>query len=303
MRNGTLARTAITLLSIGISTITAYAAPPVVTASVTRAQIAARPKRLRVRPVDVRISRPIFVLDNKPEVDLRPEIEALGIPVRAQGGRNTCSVFATTFLLDFMYAKHYGVKNADYSEEFLNYASNKAIGQNDDGGFFDALDLGYQQSGDVPEAMLPYSASFNPNLAVNAATKAKAAALQPRLKPHFIKPWDVNTGLLPSQLLSILAQLKQGRPVAAGLRWPKDGKFKTEKILGVTMMTAPAPEDVFDGHSIDFVGFKVSNKFPGGGYLVFRNSWGAGFMDGGYGYMSFDYANKYTNDLLQYVKP
>ena len=43
--------------------------------------------------------------------------------------------------------------------------------------------------------------------------------------------------------------------------------------------------------------------FPGGGYLVFRNSWGTGFMDGGYGYMSFDYANKYTNDLLEYVKP
>ena len=65
----------------------------------------------------------------------------------------------------------------------------------------------------------------------------------------------------------------------------------------------PAPADVFDGHSIAFVGYKVSDNFPGGGYLVFRNSWGNGFMEDGYGYMSFDYANKYTNDAVEYVLP
>src|SRR5437868_3842181 len=128
MRNAMYVRTAVTLLSIGIGATAALAAPPAMNVNtVTRAQITARPQRVRVRPVDVRMARPVFVVDNKPEVDLRPEIDALGIPVRAQGGRNTCSVFATTFLLDYMYAKHYGVKNADYSEEFLNYASNKAI--------------------------------------------------------------------------------------------------------------------------------------------------------------------------------
>ena len=42
--------------------------------------------------------------------------------------------------------------------------------------------------------------------------------------------------------------------------------------------------------------------FPGG-YLIFRNSWGNGFMEDGYGYMSFDYANKYTNDAVEYVLP
>src|SRR5215212_219524 len=49
------------------------------------------------------------------------------------------SVFAMTFLLDFMYAKHYGFKNADFSEEYLNYVSNLAIAQQIDGGFFDQL--------------------------------------------------------------------------------------------------------------------------------------------------------------------
>ena len=113
----------------------------------------------------------------------------------------------------------------------------------------------------------------------------------------------MNTGLQASQLLAILFQLKQGRPVAAGLRWPKEGKFATEKILGVTLMKTPPPADVVDGHSIDFVGYKVSKAFPGEGYLIFRNSWGIGFGDNGYGYMSFDYASKYVNDLVEYVKP
>lgn len=278
------------------------AAPRLVQQPQQSLEIKARPIRLPATPIRIRIPRPTFTLNNKPEVDLRGQAKALGVyAAREQGARNTCSVFAMSFLLDFMYARHYGMKNANFSEEFLNLASNLAINQKQDGGFFDDINLGYQKYGDVDEATAPYAPAFNPNLAYPPAVMTKAAALAPRLKPHFIKAWDVNTGLKPTQLLAILAQLKQGRPVAAGLRWPKDGKFKTEKILGVTMMTAPAPADVFDGHSIAFVGFKVSDAFPGGGYLVFRNSWGNGFMDDGYGYMSFDYANKYTNDAVEYV--
>jgi C1A family cysteine protease len=71
----------------------------------------------------------------------------------------------------------------------------------------------------------------------------------------------------------------------------------------VPLIKMVQPSDVFDGHSIDFVGYKVSKSFPGEGYFVFRNSWGTGFGEKGYGYMSFEYAMKYTNDLVQYTKP
>lgn len=261
-----------------------------------------RRTRQVVTPQMVRIERPVLTFDNKPDVDLRPEITALGITIRPnQGSRGTCSVFAMTFLLDFMYAKHYGLKNADFSEEYLNYVSNLAIAEKVDGGFFDQIDKGYQKYGIVNEALVPYKSSFDPNLNIRDAVLQSGSAIAPRLKQHFIKAWDVNTGLQASQLLAILFQLKQGRPVAAGLRWPK--QFATEKILGVTLMKTPAASDVFDGHSIDFVGFKASKAFPGEGYLIFRNSWGPGFGDNGYGYMSFDYAMKYVNDLVEYTKP
>lgn len=263
-----------------------------------------RRPRVVAQPQLIRMERPVLTVDNKPDIDLRPEIAALGLAIRpTQGGRGTCSVFAMTFLLDFMYAKHYGIKNADFSEEYLNHVSNLTIGQQVDGGFFDQLDKGYQKYGMVGEATVPYKNAFDPNLKIREAVMQSGSALAPRLKPHFIKAWDVNTGLQASQLLAVLFQLKQGRPVAAGLRWPKPDKFATEKILGVTLMKTPPPADVFDGHSIDFVGYKVSKSFPGEGYLIFRNSWGTGFGDNGYGYMSFDYANKYVNDLVQYTKP
>lgn len=275
---------------------------PTVKVKPVRRLHAVRPEPVSVKPVLVRISRPAFTLNTKPEVDLRDEARTLGVyQTRVQGLRGTCSVFALSFLLDFMYAKHFGQQNADFSEEFLNYASNEAIGEKRDGGFFDDLDLGYQTFGDVGEASAPYANAFNPNLTYSAAVLAQGRDLAPRLKAHFIKPWDPNTGLLPTQLLSIMLQIHEGRPVAAGLRWPREGKFKTETIAGITMMTAPPAADVYDGHSIVFVGYKVSDLFPGGGYLVFRNSWGSDFMDDGYGYMSFDYAKKYTNDLVEYV--
>src|SRR5436190_23586245 len=81
-----------------------------------------RNPRLVVKPEMTRIERPVLTVDNQPDVDLRPEIASLGISIRPnQGGRGTCSVFAMTFLLEFMYAKNYGSKNADFSEEYLNY--------------------------------------------------------------------------------------------------------------------------------------------------------------------------------------
>ena len=59
---------------------------------------------------------------------------------------------------------------------------------------------------------------------------------------------------------------------------------------------------VFDDPSIVWSNYKASNAFPGGGYFIFRNSYGTGFGADGYGFMSFDYATKYVNDAVYYSK-
>jgi len=55
-----------------------------------------------------------------------------------------------------------------------------------------------------------------------------------------------------------------------------------------------------DGHSIGLVGYRRDPAFDGGGYFVYRNSWGEDHWDNGYGYMPFGYVLNYANDLLAY---
>jgi C1A family cysteine protease len=65
-------------------------------------------------------------------------------------------------------------------------------------------------------------------------------------------------------------------------------------------MKTPPASGVFDGHSVALVGYKESTHFPGGGYFIFRNSYGEGFGAKGYGFMSYEYAKKYVNDAVAY---
>src|SRR5262245_11475177 len=264
-------------------------------------QIRSRPTRIVAQPIDYKIADIVAGVLNLPDADLRPTIKAKGISIKNQGGRGTCSVFAMTFLLEYMYATKGGKMNPDFSEEYLNYASNLAVNQYSDGGFFDALDLGYQKYGMVNEAQVPYHNSYSPPYVADATTLQAGKTIMPKFKATFIKAWDVTTGLTDSHIQSIETTLKGGRPVAVGVRWPTN--FQTETVNGIELMKTPPPSGVFDGHSIDLVGYKAAKAFPGGGYFIFRNSYGTGFGAEGYGFMSFDYAKKYVNDAVDYSGP
>lgn len=50
--------------------------------------------------------------------DLRPQIRDLGIPIRNQGGRGTCSVHAITFVLEYVYTRHKNLAYRNLSEEY-----------------------------------------------------------------------------------------------------------------------------------------------------------------------------------------
>lgn len=55
------------------------------------------------------------------EVDLRPLFDRWDLPPRAQGDRNTCSVFAVTGAIEFALAEKQG-RGTRLSVEFLNWA-------------------------------------------------------------------------------------------------------------------------------------------------------------------------------------
>jgi papain like protease len=254
-----------------------------------------------IKPYPVTLRRPP-PLSKLPQLDLRPTVQTLGLAVRSQGSRGTCSVFALTFLLEYAYGTRLNTGSADLSEEYLNYVANLVSGNTADGDFFDNIDHGYQSWGIVPEASEPYRAS---PVTTIAQALLDAGRLWTRFTPDFIKTWDNTKGASQTQLDRAIAYLDQELPVAFGGWWPNGSAWHTTLVGGIDVMNVPPLSQksalVFDGHSVPLVGYRKDGAFAGGGYFVFRNSWGATWGDAGYGYMPFEYVLNYANDLVAYT--
>jgi hypothetical protein len=254
-----------------------------------------------------------FVSGLAPEVDLRPTIRQRRLHVRDQGNRGTCTVFATTFLIEYQKAATPLARGGrNLSEEYLNWAGNRATGEDADGGFFTKFMSGYRTWGIATLREMPYRAAYDPNhpAAPNKATIAAAQAMFPVKYPFtVVKTWDNTTGMTGAELQRTLTILRSGRPVATGIWWLNDtlwhNNVPTVTVAGVPLLkdyprsanTGSNPP-MFDGHSIDLVGFRESRAFPGGGYFIFRNSMGTGFGSDGYGFVSFAYIRSYANDAI-----
>jgi hypothetical protein len=221
-------------------------------------------------------------------IDLRPALDKWGLGPRVQGKRGTCSVFAVTGALEYAVAR-----KTDHatrlSVEFLNWASNQAIRETKDGGFFSDLWRGFAVYGICPEEDMPYQDKSDPARTPSEDAKDHARLLhEVGLQLHWIKPWNRNTGLTDPQFAAIKQVLNRQWPVCGGFRWPKVVRWKE----GVLEM-AP-PEGVFDGHSVLIVGYRDDPNQAGGGVFLFRNSNNGG-RDGG---MTYEYTRAYMNDAV-----
>src|SRR5690348_12337839 len=199
-------------------------------------------------------------------VDLRPVLDRFGLAPRLQGARPTCSVFTVAAALEFAVAKRQG-QTPRLSVEFLNWASNKACDDSHDGGFFSDLWKGFATYGICAETEMGYETKFKPNGQPSAVALADAKTrLALGLQLHWLKPWDVKTGLTPAAMAAIKQTLANGWPVCSGLRWPKQERW-VEDVLQL----CPAA-DVRDGHSVLLVGYRDDSAQPGGGVFLFRNT-------------------------------
>jgi len=220
-------------------------------------------------------------------VNLNQIFEKLGLYTRPQGNRGTCSVFTVVGVLEYALASKKG--STLLSVEFLNWASHKAANRNVDGAFFSELWDGYVEYGICAESDLPYLPEFNVDLQPSELVLEKAKQMQSiPLQMHWIKEWDVNTGLTDNQFEEIKQTLVNQYPVCGGFRWPKDAHWENE-----VLQMCPSSE-VFDGHSIVLSGYKDDPTQPGGGVFIIRNS-GGHSRDG---YMPYEYVKTYMNDAL-----
>ena len=69
-------------------------------------------------------------------VDLKPELQRLGLTARVQGDRDTCSICAVTGVAEVELGRQLHHKPPRLSEEFLIWAANKASGMNGDQAMF-----------------------------------------------------------------------------------------------------------------------------------------------------------------------
>ena len=234
------------------------------------------------------------------QCDLRTQIDDYGLSIRSQGSRGTCSVFALTFCQEYMAAKTTGQKNLDFSEEYLNVIGDIAAGSTQDGGFYKDLNMGYQVNGHVKESELPYHDPMAGGTKNKAITLLNEGMATKKFAADFIKDWDPKKGANDGEVKTSCDYLDKNIPVAVGLLWPANGKMQKAIFSGVDMMVKVPKSDTVDGHSVVLVGYHKIASIPGGGYFIFRNSWGTGWGDKGYGYMSFEYVKTYANDLMAY---
>lgn len=222
------------------------------------------------------------------KIDLRPQFEMWGLKPRQQGNRPTCSVFTFTGALEFALA-HQRQQGERLSVEFLNWAANQTRRGARDGGFFSEMWNGFAKYGICAEPEMPYQAEFDstrlPAPEARADAKGKLAL---GLRLHWIKAWNVNTGLSGDEFAAIRRTLNEGWPVCGGLRWPKQDKWQKD-----VLQMCP-PEEVFDGHSVLLVGYQDDTDQPGGGVFIFRNT----NRSGRDGFMPYHYAQTYMNDAV-----
>jgi hypothetical protein len=223
-------------------------------------------------------------------------LRELELAPRAQGNRDTCSLFAITAIAEMECAGQ--SPRHRLSQEFLIWAGNEASGLQGDQAMFYKAVHGLNAHGICAEEWMPYAEKSDPERRPSAKAIADAKERSGRWKIEWIKRWGLKHTLTRTELLAIKQVLAKGHPVACGFRWPKE--MKGHEILDV-----PPPDKVFDGHSVALVGYDDDPNKNGGGVFWFRNSAGENWGDKGHGAMCYAYALAYLNDALwlQYGPP
>lgn len=90
----------------------------------------------------------------------------------------------------------------------------------------------------------------------------------------------------PKYLESVLCA---GHDIVAGFYvagWPQGGQGVIDAVQGASIL---------GGHAMVIVGFeRTTGDGNGGGYFILKNSWGSGYGQNGYVYLSYDYIRTYA---------
>ena len=209
-------------------------------------------------------------------------------PVEDQGSLNSCSANAGVALVEFFERKAFG-KHIDASRLFLYKTTRNLMGwTGDTGAFLRDTMKAMVLFGVPPERYWPYRIKrykSEPSAFCYAFAQNYQAIEYYRLDPRGTSSDDL--------MNRIWANLAGGMPAMFGFTV----YTSIEQAADDGRIPFPAEDDRTDGsHAVVAVGYddnkeitNRSNDVTTTGAFLIRNSWGAGWGDGGYGWLPYDY--------------
>lgn len=223
-------------------------------------------------------------------VDLRPRFSA----IRDQGRLGACTTFAVTSVYEAILNTLNPGKPNDLSERFVFYHTNVLQGRPGGGASFSTVIGALGKYGICSETVCPYTLD---TIGVKPEPDADAEAVNHRVLKALQIPLS-SEGTLYDQMQTnhrlITSALSEGYPVAFGLKLFEGFGRVGANIPRPTDAQIAAMDD--SSHAMVIVGYSEKD----GCYIV-RNSWGTGFGDGGYCYISRAYVDDPSLNLYACV--
>jgi len=198
-------------------------------------------------------------------------------PVRDQGQEGSVVGFAVAAAMEYQIFKKTN-KQVPVSPRYIYYVARKKEGtsKSDSGALMADAIKALTVDGAVAEEAWPYKPGEF------ADEPPKTVANAERYRP-------TATQSLKS-INDVKAALQKYGPVVAGIALYNSGESVSAARTG--HIPDPSPKDsVVGGFAICIVGYDDKNRV-----LKFKNSWGAGWGDHGYGYISYSYFEKLSDD-------
>ncbi len=222
-----------------------------------------------------------------PPADLEPQCT----PVENQGVTNACSAAATVGLFEYFLRKYFLKDYTDLSIRFLYKVAREEEGVvGDEGVFLSTAMRCVRTTGVAPDKVW----SFDP-LKLDEVPPPKVRSLAKAYSSHLQYIIDED-GADPALILAeIQRHLRCGWPCTIG--FPLYNSVKDEVLAGEGPGGArghvrlPVQGDAADeGHSVLIVGYDDTKDVGGAiGAFKFRNSWGDGWGERGYGWLPYQY--------------
>lgn len=235
-----------------------------------------------------------------PVVDLRSRYTELGLWVKDQGIRPSCSVFAIVSALEFQSAELSG-KAERFSEEYLLWATRKTLNrppsapdatanpeklENVDEGFALQEVVTALRTYGIPPLARMHSRFAGDPAAEPSADVVKEARTSRRVSVHTLPGRDA-----PTLVLNIVHALNAGIPVPVGLAWPAEVNYRSGHLN-----TQPVIPD--GGHAVTIIGYKSPTGHIEDAVFTFKNSWGVRWGVNGYGSATYAYLSQHLHNAV-----